>query len=96
MIWKVCWVDSGRTGEPGRVERAERPRPEPAADEVLVQVRYCGVCRTDLHLADHDLAPVRPRTVPGHEVVGEVVGLGSRAGRFALGDRIGIAWLRRT
>src|SRR5690349_15235802 len=91
-----CWVVSGKPGELARVERDERPRPEPAADEVLVKVRYCGVCRTDLHLADHDLAPVRPRAVPGHEVVGEVVAIGAEASRFVLGDRVGIAWLRRT
>jgi zinc-binding alcohol dehydrogenase family protein len=63
---------------------------------VLVQVRACGVCRTDLHLAEGDLAPRRPGTVPGHEVVGEVVELGSGTGRFARGDRVGIAWLRGT
>jgi propanol-preferring alcohol dehydrogenase len=63
---------------------------------VLVKVEVCGVCRTDLHLADGDLAAKAPATVPGHEVVGEVVGLGPGAARFAPGDRIGIAWLRRT
>ncbi|GAA1929601.1 zinc-binding alcohol dehydrogenase family protein [Nocardioides marmoribigeumensis] len=63
---------------------------------MLVRVRACGVCRTDLHLADHDLAPHRPSCVPGHEVVGEVVALGDGAGLLALGDRVGIAWLRHT
>jgi propanol-preferring alcohol dehydrogenase len=66
------------------------------ADEVLVRVSVCGVCRTDLHLADLELAPRAPEVVPGHEVVGRVVALGPEAGRFAVGDRVGIAWLRRT
>ena len=61
-----------------------------------MRVSACGVCRTDLHLAEGDLAPHRPRTVPGHEVVGVVDALGPGADRFAVGDRIGIAWLRGT
>jgi propanol-preferring alcohol dehydrogenase len=63
---------------------------------VRVRVLACGVCRTDLHLAEGDLAPRRPGTVPGHEIVGIVDELGSGADRFAVGDRIGIAWLRGT
>jgi propanol-preferring alcohol dehydrogenase len=55
-----------------------------------------GVCRTDLHLAEGDLAPHRSRTVPGHDVVGVVDALAPDAARFAMGDRIGIAWLRGT
>ena len=74
----------------------QRERPMPAAGEVLVRVRVCGVCRTDLHLAEGDLPPRRPDTIPGHEVVGEVVECGPAAHRFAPGDRIGIAWLRHT
>ena len=74
----------------------QRERPTPAAGEVLVRVRVCGVCRTDLHLAEGDLPPRRPDTIPGHEVVGEVVECGPAAHRFAPGDRIGIAWLRHT
>jgi propanol-preferring alcohol dehydrogenase len=74
----------------------ERPVPIPARGEVLVRVHVCGVCRTDLHLAQGDLEPRRSGVVPGHEVVGEVVGLGEGAGRFRTGDRIGIPWLRHT
>ncbi len=74
----------------------QRAVPEPGDGEVLVRVRACGVCRTDLHLAEGDLPPRRPGTVPGHEVVGEVVALGAGAGRWAEGDRVGVAWLRRT
>jgi alcohol dehydrogenase, propanol-preferring len=74
----------------------QRPRPDPGADEVVVRVRVCGVCRTDLHLVEGDLSPRRRGVTPGHQVVGEVVALGADVARFALGDRIGIAWLRRT
>ncbi|HET9022820.1 MAG TPA: zinc-dependent alcohol dehydrogenase family protein [Ornithinibacter sp.] len=91
-----AWVVTGRGGGPGRLEAVERPVPRPAPDEVLVRMRACGVCRTDLHLADGDLPARAPMRVPGHEVVGEVVERGGEAGRFGLGDRVGIAWLRRT
>jgi propanol-preferring alcohol dehydrogenase len=64
--------------------------------EVLVRVRVCGVCRTDLHLAEGDLAPKAASVVPGHEVVGDVVGVGPGVSRFVAGDRVGVAWLRST
>ena len=74
----------------------DRPEPQPGPAEVRVRVLTCGVCRTDLHLAEGDLPPRRPSTVPGHEVVGVVDALGAGADRFAVGDRVGIAWLRGT
>ncbi|MCX2929641.1 zinc-binding alcohol dehydrogenase family protein [Mycobacterium sp. CVI_P3] len=71
--------------------------PRPAADELLVAVRACGVCRTDLHVTEGDLAVHRAHVTPGHEVVGEVVAIGPDAGDgFAVGDRVGVAWLRHT
>lgn len=78
------------------LERVELPRPEAGVGELRVKVSACGVCRTDLHLAEGDLAPHRPRTVPGHEVVGVVDACGPGAGRFQVGQRVGIAWLRST
>ncbi|MGH9213495.1 MAG: zinc-dependent alcohol dehydrogenase family protein [Acidimicrobiales bacterium] len=80
----------------GPLVRVERPRPEPGTAEIRVRVAACGVCRTDLHLAEGDLAPRHPRTVPGHEVVGVVDAVGAGAVRFAVGRRVGIAWLRMT
>lgn len=74
----------------------ERPIPSPGEGEVLVRVEACGVCRTDLHLADGDLAPHAPATVPGHEAVGSVVERGRDAERFQIGDRVGVAWLAST
>jgi alcohol dehydrogenase, propanol-preferring len=73
-----------------------RPVPQPGPGEVRIRVHACGVCRTDLHLAEGDLAARRPGTVPGHEIVGTVDARGRGAGRFALGDRVGVAWLRST
>jgi propanol-preferring alcohol dehydrogenase len=73
-----------------------RARPAPGPGEVLLQVSACGLCRTDLHLAEGDLPPRRAGTVPGHQVVGRVVGSGAGQTRFVDGDRIGVAWLRGT
>ncbi|HEY6276790.1 MAG TPA: zinc-dependent alcohol dehydrogenase family protein [Streptosporangiaceae bacterium] len=80
----------------GPLRLVERDVPEPGAGELLIRVRACGVCRTDLHLAEGDLPPRAPDITPGHEVVGEVVAAGPGAGRFAAGDRVGVAWLART
>jgi alcohol dehydrogenase, propanol-preferring len=80
----------------GPVEPVERSVPTPGPGEVRVKVSACGVCRTDLHLAEGDLAPKRPGVVPGHEVVGIIDALGPEATRFREGERIGIAWLRHT
>jgi propanol-preferring alcohol dehydrogenase len=74
----------------------DRPVPEPGPGEIRVKVTVCGVCRTDLHLAEGDLAPKRPGVVPGHEVVGVVDAVGEGGTRFRVGDRAGIAWLRHT
>lgn len=89
-----CWrverpgpLDTG----PLRWTRADVPAPGEA--ELLVRVLACGVCRTDLHVAEGDLPVHRPGVVPGHELVGEVV---EPAGAFRAGDRVGIAWLRYT
>ena len=90
------WAVSGRGGKPGRLVQVDREPPAPGPDEVLVRVLACGVCRTDLHLADGDLPARASLRIPGHEVVGEVVSGGSDATRFAPGDRVGIAWLRHT
>jgi propanol-preferring alcohol dehydrogenase len=80
-------------GRPLRL--VERPRPEPGPGELLVAVEVCGVCRTDLHVAEGDLAPRRPHVIPGHEVVGRVAGCGAGARHFREGDRVGVAWLHR-
>lgn len=81
----------------GPLERVTTAVPSPATDELLVAVHACGVCRTDLHVAEGDLPVHRAGVTPGHEVVGEVVEVGASVGvEFEVGDRVGIAWLRHT
>src|SRR5262245_39666667 len=74
----------------------DRPVPEPDAGQLLIKVKACGVCRTDLHVVDGELPNPKPRVVPGHEIVGEVVSLGEGASRFRSGDRVGVPWLGQT
>lgn len=80
-----------RQREPLRL--AELPDPAPGLDQVLVRVRACGVCRTDLHILDGELGRPKLPLVPGHQIVGTVVGLGEGAERFAAGERVGVPWL---
>jgi propanol-preferring alcohol dehydrogenase len=91
--WQVV-VPGPIAGRPLR--QAQLPVPEPGPDELLVRVSACAVCRTDLHVAEGDLPPHRPRVVPGHEAVGVVAGAGSEVSDFTAGDRVGVAWLRHT
>ena len=78
------------------LRRVERSVPVPGPGQVRIRVRVCGVCRTDLHLAEGDLAPRHRRVVPGHEVVGLVDRTGPDCVRFAIGDRVGVPWLGHT
>ena len=75
---------------------AELPPPQPAPDQLLIRVRACGVCRTDLHVVDGDLADGRLPIIPGHEIVGVVTGRGAAVERFKIGDRVGVPWLGHT
>jgi propanol-preferring alcohol dehydrogenase len=72
---------------------AELPMPEPAHGQVLVRVRACAVCRTDLHVIDGDLTEAKLPIVPGHEIVGTVEAKGRGVGRFRSGERVGVPWL---
>jgi len=69
------------------------PDPEPGPGQVLLSVAACGVCRTDLHIVDGELSEPKLPLVPGHQIVGAVVGAGEGAGRFSAGDRVGVPWL---
>lgn len=84
-----------RLEEPGsgRLAAAEVPCPAPAVGQVLVRVRACGVCRTDLHVVDGELPGSKPLVVPGHEIVGLVEALGPGVDGPAVGTRVGIPWL---
>ena len=74
----------------------ERPTPVPAAREILLEVAACGVCRTDLHVVDGELANPKLPLIPGHEIVGRVAVLGADVAGFAVGERIGVPWLGYT
>jgi propanol-preferring alcohol dehydrogenase len=92
-----AWV----VARPGPIDEhplalVERPIPEPGPGEVRVRVSTCGVCRTDLHLAEGDLPPRRPQVTPGHEVIGVVHAVGPGTDRDLLGDRVGVPWLSHT
>jgi propanol-preferring alcohol dehydrogenase len=91
--WQVSEQGPADTGP---LTAVELPEPEPAASEVRVAIQACGVCRTDLHIAEGDLPLHKQPVVPGHEIVGVVDKRGPGATRFEIGDRIGIAWLRHT
>ncbi|HXS69504.1 MAG TPA: alcohol dehydrogenase catalytic domain-containing protein, partial [Candidatus Polarisedimenticolia bacterium] len=82
-------LEKSRT--PLRLMEIERPKPGPG--EVLIQVRACGVCRTDLHVVDGELEHPKLPLVPGHEIVGTVMEVGSSAKWFHVGARVGVPWL---
>jgi propanol-preferring alcohol dehydrogenase len=96
LMMRAWMVDRPGPIPTGPLRAVARPVPDPAPDEVRVRVTACGVCRTDLHLAEGDLAPRRHGVVPGHEVVGHVDAVGDACTRVRLGERVGVAWLRRT
>src|SRR5438477_1394438 len=74
----------------------ERVLPEPAATEILIEVKACGVCRTDLHVVDGELPNPKLPIVPGHEIVGRVAAIGAGVVGLAPGERVGVPWLGHT
>jgi len=84
----MCFVAPGQP-----LKLTDLPVPEPGPEQLLIRVTACGVCRTDLHVVDGELPNPKPAVVPGHEVVGVVECVGDRAGRFTVGQRVGVPWL---
>ena len=80
-----------RAGQPLRLQEIATPTPGPG--QVLLRVRACAVCRTDLHVVDGELASPKLPLIPGHEIIGVVAGVGPGATRFRNGDRVGVPWL---
>jgi propanol-preferring alcohol dehydrogenase len=93
MIRRMQAMQLDSAGSPLRA--VERDLPAPGPGELLIEVAACGVCRTDLHICEGELAGPLP-IVPGHEIVGRVAALGEGAAGFAEGDRVGVPWLGRT
>ncbi len=84
----MCFAGAGQP-----LRATELPAPSPDVDQVLIRVRACGVCRTDLHLVDGELSNPKPDVTPGHEIVGTVEKLGGHVNRFNIGQRVGVPWL---
>src|SRR5689334_4685798 len=93
---KACVLDSPAPVSSAPLHFTEIPQPQPGPGEVLVRVRACGVCRTDLHVVEGELPARKSPVIPGHQVVGTIEAMGPGAGQLASGSRVGIAWLHRT
>ncbi|GAA2784531.1 zinc-binding alcohol dehydrogenase family protein [Kitasatospora paracochleata] len=93
----TAWiVDHTAPAAENPLRLVERPLAATGARDLLVEVAACGVCRTDLHLAEGDLAPHLPHCTSGHEIVGRVMRIGNEVSGFEPGDRVGAAWLAGT
>jgi propanol-preferring alcohol dehydrogenase len=75
------------------LELVDLPIPEPEPGEILLRIKVCAVCHTDLHTVEGELPEVKLPIIPGHQVVGVVEKLGKNTSRFKEGDRVGVAWL---
>ena len=93
---RACFLRTPAKVETNPLEYGEYPEPEPGDGEVLVRVKVCGVCRTDLHVIEGELPSKVSPVIPGHQVVGVIEKLGPGAKRFAVGTTVGIAWLHKT
>jgi len=93
---KAWVVEEPKSIEDGPLKMKELPIPEPGKREIRVRVTHCGICRTDLHIAEGDIPLSKKPVVPGHEIVGIVDSLGNETKRFRKGDRVGISWLNST
>jgi alcohol dehydrogenase, propanol-preferring len=90
----MCAMVLDRPGTP--LVMRERPVPQPASGEILVEIAACGVCRTDLHVVDGEVPRPKLPIVPGHEIVGRVAATGPGVSGFARGERVGVPWLGAT
>jgi propanol-preferring alcohol dehydrogenase len=93
---KACLLSAPARIETNPLQFTDVPVPNPAKGEVLIRVRGCGVCRTDLHVIEGELKPQKSPVIPGHQVVGVVEKLGDGAHRYSIGARVGVAWLHHT
>jgi propanol-preferring alcohol dehydrogenase len=93
---KACVLKQPSPVETSPLEYREVPKPAPVANEVLIRVRACGICRTDLHVVEGELPERRCHIIPGHQVVGTIEARGERSTLFAIGARVGTPWLHRT
>src|SRR5262249_4945101 len=92
----ACLLRAPAAIQTGPLVFGDVPTPEPGPKDVLVRVRACAVCRTDLHVVEGELPQRKMPVIPGHQIVGTVEAVGREVTRFALGARVGIAWLHST
>ena len=95
-IMRALLLDSPAPIETHPLRLGDIPMPQPAADEVLIRVRACGVCRTDLHVIEGDLQMHHSPIIPGHQIVGAIESVGAEVKERRVGERVGVAWLHRT
>lgn len=93
---KAMVLGAFRPAAENPLETRDVPVPEVGPEEILVKVRCCGVCHTDLHAVEGELPDAKLPLIPGHEVIGIVERVGEKAERFRVGERVGAAWLRST
>lgn len=93
---KACILSMPRPVETLPLAYEEVPKPTPGRSEVLIRVRACGICRTDLHVTEGDLPPRKQPIIPGHQCVGSIEAVGQDATRLRIGARVGVPWLHRT
>src|SRR5271170_6955437 len=93
---KACLLRAPAPVESNPLEYGDASDPRPGKGEVLLRVKKCSVCRTDLHVVEGELPPRKSPVIPGHQIVGIVEALGEGAKRFKIGDRVGVPWLHHT
>jgi len=93
---KACVLSNPAPVETRPLVLSDVPKPVAEAGEVLIKVNACGVCRTDLHVVEGELAVRKSPIIPGHQIVGTIDEIGADVGEFKIGDRVGVAWLSRT
>ena len=93
---KACTLSNPAPVETRPLTIADIQKPTAAADEVLIKINACGICRTDLHVVENELPVRKSPVIPGHQIVGIIEDIGSNVSEFSTGDRVGVAWLNRT
>ncbi|MGH9630977.1 MAG: zinc-dependent alcohol dehydrogenase family protein [Bryobacteraceae bacterium] len=93
---KACVASVPQPVESSPLRYSVVPEPGPAGNEVLIRVRACAICRTDLHIVEGELPWRKRPIIPGHQVVGTIEARGERASRYPIGTRVGIPWLHHT
>lgn len=93
---KACVLNAPAPVESGPLELRDLPVPAPGEGQVLIRIKACAICRTDLHVVEGELPPKLPQVIPGHQIVGVIERSGAGAGKYPPGARVGVPWLHKT